>query len=201
MRKKSKKSKKVKKVKKVKKKKLSTIRNRIFKLWSTTVLSRTDWTCEYCGIKKGDINRNGKIEKIDAHHLFSRNVKNAILKFDIRNGVAACPTCHKWGSNSFHRNPVVTMNWLLENSPSRFDFVLTHWMITIDLDNRKILEAIEEYLKEKKHLDIKALRDLELLYPRSKKKKKEKIKGNLFENLIDPTDLTDPINPIDPINE
>lgn len=175
------------KSKKIKKlSRLPTIRNRLFRLWSEAVLSRTNWTCEYCGAKKGDINKNQKKIKIDAHHLFSRNIKDAVLKFDIRNGIAVCPSCHKFGSNSFHRNPIITIIWLQKNHFDRLDFVLNNWTITIDLNNRKILEEIENKLKAKECLDIQKLQEIQKLHPR--KKKKNKIEGNLFDSLIEEVD-------------
>lgn len=160
---------------------ISKVRNKLFKLWSNAVLSRSNWTCEYCGIKKGDINKNGKITKIDAHHLFSRNIKDAILKFDIRNGIAVCPICHKWGSNSFHRNPITTITWFQEQYPDRYTFILNNWNECIDLDNRKVLEAIEVTLINKTQLNLNELKQIELNFPRPSKK--NKIKGSLWDNL------------------
>jgi hypothetical protein len=168
--------------KKKKMKSIGQIRRRIFRLWSDAVLSRTDWTCEYCGIKKGDINKNGKKEKIDAHHLFSRDIKDAILKFDIRNGIAVCPTCHKWGANSFHRNPITTITWFQNNFQDRYAFILENWNIRIDLDNRYVLSAIEMKLKDKLPLDINELQEIEIQHPRHKKQKIEMV-GSLWENL------------------
>lgn len=138
----------MKKNKKVKKKKLKTIpqiKRRLFKKWSEAVLTRDNYTCQYCGIKKGDINKNGKIVKIDAHHLVSRNAqKNSILNFDLLNGIALCPTCHKWGGNSFHKNPVKTIDWLRRYYTEQYNYILDHCDDKINLNDRAVLKKIEE---------------------------------------------------------
>jgi hypothetical protein len=148
-------------VKKSKKKKLPSIpsiNRKLFRLWSLAVRERAGHQCEYCGIKKGDLNKNGKPTKIDAHHLMSRSVTDSPLKFDIRNGIAVCPFCHKFSpNNSFHNNAIVTTHWLKENRPDRYDFVLKYYESKIDLKNREILASIEESLNEKEPLDIEDL--------------------------------------------
>ena len=178
--------KKKKKVKKKKTPKLSTVRNRLFLKWSLSVRERAGHACEYCGIKKGDIHVNKKGEsiktKIDSHHLQSRDVKDNPLKFDIYNGIAACPSCHKFGEDSFHRCPPTTMNWLLINSPERYFYVIENHSIRVDLDNRKVLEEIERQLDEKyEHLDFPKLKEIEAQFPRVVKHRKPKVKGTLFD--------------------
>jgi hypothetical protein len=174
-----------KKTKKARVKKLSTIRNRLFKLWSEAVRRRAGDACEYCGIKKGDIhiNKTGEeiVTKIDAHHFQSRDIKDSPLKFDIYNGVAACPTCHKWGADSFHRCGPTTMNWLLTHFPERYFYVIENHKVRIDLDNRKVLEEIENQLKTLEHLNLDRLKEVEAEFPRVVKKRKPKIEGTLFE--------------------
>lgn len=139
---------------------LSTIHKRLLRLWSEAVRSRTDFTCELCGIKKGEINRGGKSEKIDAHHILSKSIKDCPLKYDIRNGVAVCPYCHKFGIPSFHRDPVRTITWLQENRPSDYEFIRDYADIRVDLDNRKILEEIEIKLRAKEPLNLNYLIDI-----------------------------------------
>ena len=176
---------KVKKKKDTQKKltKIPVIKRRLFKIWSEKVRERAGHQCEYCGIKKGDKNKNGKVTKIDAHHLLSRNVKNSPLKYDLFNGVAVCPICHKWGDDSFHRSSVTTMNWLLNNHPERYFYVLDTHNIKVDLENRNVLEEIERQLNSLEHLDIEKLKEIEASFPRPIKSVKPTLKtiGNLFE--------------------
>lgn len=149
------------KKKNTKKKKLDPIpkiNRRLFKLWSLAVRERANHSCEYCGIKKGTLNKNDKPTKIDAHHLMNRDVHNSPLKFDVRNGIALCPTCHKWSpNNAFHSNPITTVAWLIANNDSRYQFVLENYEKQIDLKSRDILEKIEEHLQNKEPLDISTL--------------------------------------------
>jgi len=170
------------KKKKTKLKKLTTIKRNLHKQWSALVRGRADFCCELCGIKKGDINRNGKKEKIDAHHLLVKEIKNSPLKYEILNGVSVCTFCHKFGIPSFHRDPIRTVTWLQQNRPERYNFVIQNADIKVDLENRKILEEIESRLANGLSLDLERLKLIEEQFPR---KKKVKIEGSLFENLDD----------------
>jgi len=174
--------------KKPKKKKLDSIpkiNRRLFKLWSLAVRDRAEHKCEYCGISKGEIhiNSDGKPikTKIDSHHLLSRDIKDCPLKFDILNSIAVCPTHHKWGIPSFHRDPVDTITWLQKHHPDRYEYVLKYDRnMTVDLQNRKVLEEIESKLKEQLPLDYEKLKAIEAEFPRKTKVKIE-IKGSLFD--------------------
>jgi len=177
--------------KKVKKKKLDSIpkiNRRLFKLWSLAVRERAGHKCELCGVAKGHIYTNDKGKeikvKIDAHHLLSRDIKDCPLKFDVMNSVAVCPTHHKWGVPSFHRDPVYTISWLQKHHPDRYEYVLKYERaFTVDLKNRKVLEEIESRLKDNLHLDFAKLKEVEAMYPRVVKKRvtKPEIKGSLFD--------------------
>lgn len=154
--------------KKPKKKKLSkipVIHRRLFRLWSEAVRSKCDDKCQYCGVKKGTLNKNDKPIKLDAHHLMNRDVKDCPLKFDIRNGISLCSSCHKFcPNNAFHTNPIVTVAWLKENYPEKYDFVLEHYQLQVNLYNRNILEKIEEKLRLQEHLNLDELIELDKKY-------------------------------------
>lgn len=166
-----------------KKKKLDSvpkINRRLFKLWSEVVRGKAGDKCEWCGKSKGEDNGHGIVNKIDAHHLLSRKIKDCPLKFDIRNGIAACPFHHKWGIPSFHRDPVTTITWLQKNRPEDCDFILKNSLFTVDLDNRMVLEEIENRLNAKEPLDLQKLKDIEAKYPRQPKEPKAP-KNTLFD--------------------
>jgi len=174
--------------KKITKNKLDSIpkiNRRLFKLWSLAVRERAGHKCELCGIAKDHIYTNDKGKeiklKIDAHHLMSRDVKDCPLKFDIMNGVAVDPSCHKFSIPSFHRDPVYTITWLQENYPERYRHVLKYHLFTVDLQNRKVLEEIESKLKEQLPLDLEKLKQIETEFPRVVKKRNTEIKGSLFD--------------------
>ena len=172
-------SKSKKKVKTPKFKKVSTIRHRLHKIWSGIVRKRSNHKCELCGRKKGDMGPNEKpINKIDAHHFLSKEIKDCPLKFEILNGGAVCPFCHKFGVPSFHRDPIRTITWLQENHPDRYTYVLENSDVRVDLENRMVLAEIEKELKEEKSLDLNKLKQIEEKFPR---KTKTKIEGSLFD--------------------
>lgn len=168
---------------KTRKKKLDSIakiNRRLFKLWSEAVREKSGNKCEFCGMRKGEDNGHGLINKVDSHHILSRNIKDCPLKFDIRNGVAADPFHHKFGTPSFHRDPVTTITWLQKNRPEDYKFILNNCLITVDLENRYILAEIENKLKAKEPLDLEKLIQIEKTYPRNSPK--TQITGSLFDN-------------------
>lgn len=138
------------------------INRRLFKLWSEAVRSRVGFKCEICGVQRGTVNESGKPIKIDAHHFMNRDITDCPLKFDIRNGIALCPKHHKFSSDeSFHLNPVVTMNWVQKNRPDSFSFVLENYKIRVDLHNREILAEIEDKLTKAEPLDLQKLIEID----------------------------------------
>lgn len=67
---------------------------------------------------------------INAHHIESR--KNISLRFDVCNGVALCPTHHKFGIDSAHNAPVWFDQWMRTNRPQTIDYILQHRCDKID---------------------------------------------------------------------
>jgi hypothetical protein len=165
---------------KTKKKKLpslSRIRRKLFKLWSEKIRERSGFKCEYCGKDLKDV------YKLDSHHFVSRKMLGNPLKFDIRNGVSADPNCHKFSINSFHRNPIRTMKWLMDKDPERYQYLYDHAFDKVDLDNREVLKEIEKCLLEGRNLDINKLKEIEKQFPRIVKTRTPKLvpNGNLFK--------------------
>lgn len=167
---------------KEKKKKLDPvpkINRRLFKLWSEAVRGKTGFSCEICGVKRGDKNDKGNPVKIDAHHFMNRDITDCPLKFDIRNGIALCPKHHKFSPDeSFHMNPVVTMDWVQKHRPESFSFVLTNYKTRVDLHNRDILAEIETRLNNKEPLDLIKLKEID-----EKAKQEIKPEENLFDKI------------------
>jgi len=160
---------------------LPKIHRRLFKLWSEKARTNCNNTCEFCGRKVGDIGEDGKkLSKVDAHHLQSRKIRNNPLKWDLRNAVVACPLHHKFSCNSsFHRGPVVTINWLMKNRPEKFNYILEHYNDEVDLDNRDILKEIERCLESNEPINVEKLKEIEKNNPR--KPQKVELAGSLFE--------------------
>ncbi len=91
----------------MKKKKTKAQLNRISKrknlvVWSKQVRDR-DKVCVVCG----------REDYLNAHHILPKeNYKE--LMFEILNGITLCPTHHKFGKYSAHKNPMWFVNFLQE---------------------------------------------------------------------------------------
>lgn len=134
-------------MKKEKLESIPKIHRRLYKLSLTLCREIANYTCAVCGMKKGDL-YNGKPQKMDSHHLFSRHFRDCPLKFDIMNLICLCPICHKFGDKSAHKNPIWFGEWLRLNKPEIYEYVLKHCSDKVDLKNREILYEIERKLNE-----------------------------------------------------
>lgn len=179
-----------KKSKKVKLQSIPRINRRLFSKWSLIVRERAKNCCEYCGKKVGENLDGNKLIKVDAHHLQSRKIKDNPLKFDINNSVCVCPFHHRFSCNeSFHKAPVITINWLIKNHPERYNYVLEHFNDRVDLQNREVLKEIERCLDAKESLDINKLKDIAKQFPREVKERKNK--EDLLDAILDDDDEAD----------
>jgi hypothetical protein len=73
-------------------------------------------SCEYCGKKDCILN---------AHHIISRQ-NLTIQRFHPMGSICLCPGCHKFSNNSFHKNPIKTMEWLKNNKPEQYSWCISH---------------------------------------------------------------------------
>lgn len=128
-----------------KKVKLPVIRRRLMRKWSEKVRGSTNGCCAVCGMQAGEI-INGKKQKVEAHHLVSRDIHNSAMKFNILNGIPLCTHHHKFGHLSAHKNMIWFTNWLAEHRPLQHTYVLEHHDHKINLNNREVLTHIEEQL-------------------------------------------------------
>jgi 5-methylcytosine-specific restriction endonuclease McrA len=81
--------------------------------WSKDVRERDGYKCAVCG----------KTEYLNAHHLIPKE-RFPQHQFDVKNGITLCPSCHKYGSYSFHRHPLWSVDWLKNNRPEQYDYVM-----------------------------------------------------------------------------
>lgn len=88
-----------------------TLQNKLLANWSKRV--RITGVCAICG----------RTDHLQAHHILPKEYYRT-LKFDLNNGIPLCPTCHKYGALSAHRNPIYFSDWLLRNNPEQHQFVL-----------------------------------------------------------------------------
>jgi hypothetical protein len=94
---------------------ITTLRNKGLRMWSLAVRKRAEGVCEVCG-EKGYLN---------AHHIVGKEYLP--LSLDILNGVALCPSHHKFNRMfSAHQNPIWFMKWLAEFRPKSLYYLGTY---------------------------------------------------------------------------
>lgn len=83
-------------------------RNKKLKEWSKLVRERDNNKCAICPNTK----------MINAHHIIPKQWKH--LMFNLDNGIALCPTHHKYNYTiSAHKNPLAFMIWMEKNRPEQ----------------------------------------------------------------------------------
>ena len=117
------------------------INRKLFKLWSEKIRARANNQCEYCGIAKGAIGKNGKpVKKLDAHHFISRVKKDSFLKWSLHNGICLCPTCHKFGEDYDICDKMIKRGWkVLCDTSVAFE--------SFHIQQPRLIDRAENYLK------------------------------------------------------
>lgn len=83
--------------------------------WSKTVRARAGNRCELCGAEK----------YLNAHHILPKE-RYKEYRYELTNGISLCPSCHKWGKYSAHRNPIFFAEKLKEKYIYRYEWVIAH---------------------------------------------------------------------------
>jgi len=71
--------------------------------------------CQMCGCSEG---------KIDLHHIFKKTNYKSKYWFDEGIIISLCPKHHKFGTESAHGNPIFFADWLKENKPDTWNYVM-----------------------------------------------------------------------------
>jgi hypothetical protein len=72
-------------------------------------------------------------------------------------------------------NSIWAINWLQKNSNDRFNYVLNNYKIRVNLQNREVLYAVEEHLKNGESLDLPKLIEID--------KKSQTVEPTLFDQI------------------
>ena len=123
------------KVKRKRLEKVSTIQNRLMKLWLNRIYEIYNRKCAICG----------DTVKPNAHHIVNRDVSPA-LRFDPNNGIALCASCHRFGLLSAHKNGVWFGNWLMEHAPKQYKYIVDNSSKRINIRDREELYRLEAIL-------------------------------------------------------
>ena len=124
------------KPKRIKKEKLSTIRNRLMKLWISRCVEIYDHKCAVCGDEV----------KPNAHHIVNRDISPA-LRFNPNNSISLCASHHKFGLKSAHKNGVWFAHWLEQHAPLQHQYIIDHTDDLININDRETLYKLEAILR------------------------------------------------------
>ncbi len=100
--------------------------NKAFALWGEVGSLASDFMCELCGARKGEIKDNGKPVVLNHHHLIGREWHN--LRFNPHNCITLDQWCHKFSRTGAHRGSFIFNEWFRnnENRASDYDYVIRH---------------------------------------------------------------------------
>lgn len=89
--------------------------------WSKQVIERDGYTCQICGIKKGELTKNGKPAVLNSHHILAKEGFFSFLMFETINGISLCQNCHRFSRMcSPHRQEFVFFVKFMEKFPEWF---------------------------------------------------------------------------------
>jgi len=122
-----------------KKHQIQKLKRKAFKIWSQTV--RKNGYCEICGIKHGELTKNGKPAMLNAHHIVGRS--NPALAWDLKNGISLCSYCHKFSKTGPHQGGIIFAEWFRVHHPEEYTYLLEHHSNIVDITLEHMLEVIK----------------------------------------------------------
>jgi len=109
-----------------------TITTRLYSKWSEVVRALAGNKCIVCG----------STELLNAHHIIPRQICSG-LRFSVENGACLCPSHHKFGKHSAHKNGVWFSEWLRAHDPEKHMFCVEHMEDELDCSDRLALYCVE----------------------------------------------------------
>lgn len=111
------------------------IKRKLLIEWSKRVRQRDGNKCVICGA----------VEHINAHHILARDGYHH-LQFTLDNGVSLCPSHHKFGRLSAHKNAVWFCDWLRVNRPAQWQAASSRAENSdINLELAELIELTKEW--------------------------------------------------------
>ena len=109
-----------------------TIATRLYSKWSEVVRAIAGNKCIVCG----------STELLNAHHIIPRQICSG-LRFSVENGACLCPSHHKFGKHSAHKNGLWFSEWLRAHDQERHMFCVDHMEDELDCSDRLALYRVE----------------------------------------------------------
>jgi len=103
--------------------------------WSKLIKDRAGNRCQICG----------SVSSLNSHHIIGR--VNHVLRWDLKNGICLCASCHKFSTNSAHNNPLAFMEWYKSTYPDNYEYLRSKRNETVKL-TLGYYEQIYQELKE-----------------------------------------------------
>lgn len=98
------------------------LRRKALKLWTEVVRLSGGNHCAVCGAGHGSLGESGKPIWLNSHHIEDKT--NYSTRWDPKNGISLCPSCHKFRNpNSAHNSPVWFLDWLSQNRPGTIEYI------------------------------------------------------------------------------
>ena len=111
------------------------IKKQLDVLWSLIVRQSNNGNCEIC-----------QKPAQNSHHIIGRS--NYALRWNIKNGTNLCISCHLFGQNSAHKNPIFFINWFKSKRPSDYEYLkdpkFTKTKTWTIFDYQEILKTLKE---------------------------------------------------------
>jgi len=116
------------------------LKKKLLKLWSINVRLKAGNKCEVLGCNA--------TKKINAHHIENYN-SHPLLRYNLKNGVALCPKCHRFGTQAAHTSFIFMYKFMTTIHPNLLEYLLNYKpseeeIILILLEQKKIKEISEQ---------------------------------------------------------
>ena len=127
---------------------LQKLRRKCLYLWIAEVKRKANGKCEYCSTSE---------KRRNAHHIEGYTL-NKDLRYDPRNGVHLCTTCHKFGRFSAHKS-FVFMYLLMTGKRKRdLQYLIEKSHVSIPQTKELLLETIKNLTPETRLILIKRVK-------------------------------------------
>ena len=103
-------------------------------MWADIIKLRAGHKCEKCGKTK-------EVATLNSHHIFARNSHST--RWDLRNGICLCSSCHTFGKDAAHRDPSFK-DWVIDYiGEDNYDLLRLRYYDAWDKDIYSVRETLE----------------------------------------------------------